>query len=123
METVHLFVLQVLHCNTAIRHLRHLAGRAVNAAAFCKARARLPLAAMQALLRGSSASLREALGAAARGPDRDPTRWRGHRPFLVDACGTIAPTPPRSPRSSGNRRGRRRGAGCRCPRCWGCSTR
>ena len=31
VRTVHLFVLQVLHFNTAIRHLRHLAGHAVNA--------------------------------------------------------------------------------------------
>ena len=42
VETVHLFVLQVLCFNTAIRHLRHLAGHAVNAAAYCEARMRLP---------------------------------------------------------------------------------
>ena len=34
VETVHLFVLQVIHFSTAIRHLRHLAGHAVNAAAY-----------------------------------------------------------------------------------------
>src|SRR5438045_5458660 len=54
VETVHLFVLQVLHFNTAITHLRHLAGKAVNAAAYCEARMRLPLAALQKLLRDSS---------------------------------------------------------------------
>jgi hypothetical protein len=42
VATVHLFVLQVLHLNTAIRHLRHLAGWPVNAAAYCEARMRLP---------------------------------------------------------------------------------
>src|SRR6476661_746216 len=62
VETVQLFVLQILHFNTAIRHLRHLAKFPVNAAAYCKARMRLPLAALQELLRKSSASLREALG-------------------------------------------------------------
>src|SRR5205085_4117388 len=62
--TVHLFVLQVLHFNTAVRHLRHLAGKPVNAAAYCEARMRLPLAALQALLRSSSGVMREAAGAA-----------------------------------------------------------
>src|SRR5688572_18077191 len=45
--TVHLFVLQILHLNTAIRHLRHLAKFPVNAAAYCEARMRLPLEALQ----------------------------------------------------------------------------
>ena len=99
VETIHLFVLQVLHLNTAIRHLRHLAGQAVNAAAYCEARMRLPLAALQELLRKSSASLREALAAGrgcgdghdGGGDAADPTRWRGHRALLVDASGTVAP--------------------------------
>src|SRR5678816_4252404 len=55
VEAVHLFVLQVLHFNTAIRHLRHLAGHAVNAAAYCEARMRLPPDALRRLLRGSAA--------------------------------------------------------------------
>ena len=101
VETVHLFVLQILHLNTAIRHLRHLAGHAVNAAAYCRARMRLPLAALQELVRKSSASLRGALvaGCGKRGRGggdngNDPTRWRGHRALLVDACGTVAPDTP-----------------------------
>ena len=40
--TIHLFILQVLHGNTAILHLRHLVHHAVNAAAYCKARMRIP---------------------------------------------------------------------------------
>src|SRR4051812_4719765 len=51
VATIHLFVLQVINFNTAILNLRHLAGHAVNAAAYCRARMRLPLAALQALLR------------------------------------------------------------------------
>src|SRR3954471_1311338 len=54
--TVHLFVLQVLHFNTAVRHLRLLAGCAVNAAAYCEARMRLPLAVLESLLRDSAAA-------------------------------------------------------------------
>src|SRR5688500_8588157 len=65
VATLHLFVLQVLHSNTAIRHLRHLAGKRVNAAAYCRARMRLPPAAVQALLRSSSGAMRRAAGAEA----------------------------------------------------------
>src|SRR5271163_3109117 len=59
--TVQLFVLQILNCNTAIRHLRHLAKLPVKAAAYCKARMRLPLAAVQQLLRHSSEVMRRSL--------------------------------------------------------------
>src|SRR3954464_296443 len=83
--TLHLFVLQVLHFNTAIRHLRHLAEMPVNAAAYCEARARLPLAALQALLRGSSAAMR---GAACAG---QAALWHGLRAFLVDGSSAITP--------------------------------
>src|SRR5690242_17191112 len=54
VETVHLFVLQVIHFNTAMRHLCHLAGHAVNAAAYCEARMRLPLDVLRGLLRDSA---------------------------------------------------------------------
>src|SRR5438105_13063277 len=89
-QTVHLFVLQVLHFNTAIRHLRHLAGHAVNAAAYCEARARLPLAALQALLRGSSGAMRSAAAGAAAGG----VLWHGLRAFLVDGSSAITPDTP-----------------------------
>ncbi len=45
--TIQLFVLQVLCFNTAITHLRHLAKMPINAAAYCKARMRLPLVVLQ----------------------------------------------------------------------------
>src|SRR6476619_7149706 len=77
VETVHLFVLQVIHFNTAIRHLRHLAGFAVNAAAYCEARQRLPLAVLRSLLRDGAAAARAGAGAAAG-------RWCGLRVLLVD---------------------------------------
>jgi len=48
--TIHLFILQVLHGNTAILHLRHLTRCAVNAAAYCRARGRIPLAVYETLL-------------------------------------------------------------------------
>ena len=54
--TVHLFVLQVLHFNTAIAALRHLAGFRFSGGSYADARARLPLAALHALLRASAGS-------------------------------------------------------------------
>jgi hypothetical protein len=49
--TVRLFVLQVLHGNTAITHLRHLSGLAFSPGSYCEARERLPLQLLQGLLR------------------------------------------------------------------------
>jgi hypothetical protein len=47
VQTLHLFLLQVMACNSAITHLRLLAVEVFSAAAFCEARIRLPLAALQ----------------------------------------------------------------------------
>jgi hypothetical protein len=43
VTTIHVFLAQILHGNTAIRHLPHLTGQVFSAAAYCLARARLPL--------------------------------------------------------------------------------
>ena len=53
---IHWFLIQVLHGNTALTHVSLLAGRAFTASAFCQARARLPLAVFQTVLRGWSRS-------------------------------------------------------------------
>src|SRR3954447_22446747 len=46
------FVVQVLNGNTALNHISLLAGRSFTDSALCQARARLPLAAYRAVLRG-----------------------------------------------------------------------
>ena len=51
--TLHLLLVQVLWSNTAMTHLRHLAGNLVSAPAYCKARMRLPLAAFSAARRSA----------------------------------------------------------------------
>ena len=122
--TLHLFVLQVLHGNTAIRHLRHLLAAPLNAAAYCRARARLPLAALQQLLRDSSATLRRELAAAAAedGPPAradDLTRWRGHRAYVVDGSASIVPDEPPLRAAFGQPRGRRDGCGLPVPKVLG----
>ena len=119
VETVHLFVLQILHFNTAIRHLRHLAGVPVNAAAYCKARMRLPAAVLQELLRASSASLRESLRESLGGGTADPTRWRGHRTFLLDGTGTAVPDAPQLRRVFKRPTGRAKGPALPVPKVLG----
>jgi hypothetical protein len=106
VETVHLFVLQVIHCNTAIRHLRHLAGHAVNAAAYCEARIRLPLEVLGRLVRDAAASA--GAGASAR--------WCGLRVLLVDGSSTIAPDTPASRRAFGQPPNQKLGCGFPVPK-------
>ena len=111
--TLRLFVLQVLHFNTAIRHLRHLAREPVNAAAYCKARMRLPLAAVQALLRSSSEAMRDATAGAGAGAGG---LWCGLRPFLVDGTGTITPDTPALQEQFGQPSGQKPGCGLPVPK-------
>src|SRR6516162_9197643 len=83
---IHWFLIQVLHGNTALTHVSLLAGRAFSAAAFCIARARLPLAVYQAVLRGVVRALI---------PDtRAQGRWHGHRTWLVDGSSFSMPDTP-----------------------------
>ena len=117
--TVHLFVLQVLCFNTAIRHLRHLAGFHVNAAAYCRARMRLPLAAVQALLRDASRALRREVDAGGGDGDEDGGRWCGLRAFLVDASSTIAPDAPTSREAFGQPSNQKPGCGFPVPKVLG----
>jgi hypothetical protein len=86
VTTVQLFLLQILHGHTACSHLPHLSGLRFSAAAYCQARARLPLRLFALLLeRFSRAVQRSAL---------DEGRWHGHRTFLVDGSGCSMPDTP-----------------------------
>lgn len=50
LVTIRLFILQVLHANTAITHLRQLIGFNFAPSSYCEARQRLPLVLLQSLL-------------------------------------------------------------------------
>jgi len=80
--TLHLFVLQVLHQNTAMTHLPHLAGEGFSAAAYCQARQRLPVALFERLVNGFTQG-------ATRG-DED-WRWHGHQVLLADGSSFSMP--------------------------------
>jgi Transposase DDE domain len=86
VTTIHLFILQVLHGNTACSHLPRLTGQPFTASAYCQARSRLPLAVLQSLLRLVVEALR---------PLTDTVgTWRGHRTWLVDGTGVSMPDTP-----------------------------
>ena len=80
--TVWAFLLQVLHGNTACGHVVRLARLGCSATAYCRARMRLPVAALERLLQETTA--------AARRGTAEP-RWQGHRTFLVDGTGISMP--------------------------------
>ena len=84
--TIQLFFLQVLHGNTAIEHLPHLASMTFTAAAYCKARIRLKLQVLRLLLERSVAQLQQDV--------LDGSRWLGHRVFYVDGSSFSMPDTP-----------------------------
>ena len=103
VTTMQLFLLQILHGNTACSHLPHLSGLRFSAAAYCQARARLPLRLFALLLeRFSSAVQRSAL---------DEGRWHGHRTFLVDGSGCSMPDTPALQQAFGQPTEQRPGCG------------
>ena len=80
---IHWFLIQVLHGNTALTHVSLLAGRSFTASAFCQARARLPLAVFQTVLRAVVKILVPATEVAGL--------WFGHRVLLIDGSSFSMP--------------------------------
>jgi hypothetical protein len=90
-NTVHLFILQILHRNTALNDLPRKTHASFTGSAFCKARRRLPLGVFQRLLRRLAETLLPAHGA---DQSDDEGRWLGLRTFLMDgSSGSMADTP------------------------------
>lgn len=84
--TVYVFLLQILHGNTAMTNLPRLSGKRFTPAAYCQARQRLPLAALRQLLYETGVPLQTRADSAAR--------WRGHRTWLVDGSSCSMPDTP-----------------------------
>ena len=66
VATLSLFLLQVLHGNTACQHVVQFGQWTFSATAYCKARKRLPLAVLQALVEMVAAKLRSTTAESAR---------------------------------------------------------
>ena len=77
-------LVQVLHQNTALIHVSLMAGRTFTASALVHARTRLPLAVLQALLRGMTQAL----------SPTTPGTWLGHRTRLIDGSAFSMPDTP-----------------------------
>jgi len=85
-NTLGLFVLQVLHGNTAMTHLRHLVGFDVRASTYCEARGRLPVAAVANYIDSLCGDYCNA---------NEPSRaWLGHRVLVADATSAGTPDEP-----------------------------
>jgi DDE family transposase len=76
VATVKMFFLQILYGNAACEFVPHLAGKDVTGSAYCTARGRLPLEALQMLLTRCTTKMAECV--------RDTGLWLGHRLFLLD---------------------------------------
>ena len=103
VNTIHIFMIQIFHENTAITHLPHLAGKAFSAAAYCLARSRLPLEVFPRLVRSVADSLLTATG--------DTGRWLGHRVFVVDGSAFSMPDTPELQAQFGQTTAQRAGCG------------
>jgi hypothetical protein len=103
VTTMQLFLLQILHGNTACSHQPHLSVLRFTAEADCQARAGVPLLFFDLLLkRFSCAVQRSALG---------DERGHGHRTFLVDGLGCSMPDTPALQDAFGQSTGQRPGCG------------
>jgi len=84
--TVQLMLLQVLHGNTAVSHLPHLAKMRFCSSSFVRARMRLPLSIFKLLLQRISDCLQE--------EDYNKQTWLGHRVFVADGTAVSMPDTP-----------------------------
>lgn len=105
IATVRMFLLQILFGNVACNYVPHLAHKDVTGAAYCEARGRLPLAALQTLLTRSTEKMADCV--------RDTGLWLGHRLFFIDGSTFSMPDTPELQKHFGQ--SGRQEAGCGFP--------
>jgi len=103
VATIHAFLLQVLHGNTACDHVARLAGGGFTGEAYAQARIRLPLELFDRLL----SWVCQALGAC----HDEAARWLGHRVWLLDGSTCSMPDTPQLQREFGQSANQRKGCG------------
>lgn len=103
VTVIRLFLLQILHGNTAITHLRFFLPKSFSASAYCQARARVPLEVFKLLLKKMSINVRRT--------ERSEERWRGRRVYLVDGSSFSMPDTPELQQHFGQPRGQKEGCG------------
>jgi IS4 transposase len=85
-HTMKLFILQVLHGNTAMSHLRDLTGEDVKDATYCEARMKLPVEGVAAAIESMHSECSEC--------SETSRHWLGHRVLIADATSASAPDEP-----------------------------
>jgi hypothetical protein len=103
VTTIQLFLLQILHGNTACRHVPHLSGLRFSASAYCQARTKLPLDLFTLLLTRLCASVQPHVS--------EEGRWHGQLTLLVDGSGCSMPDTPALPQAFGQPTEQRPGCG------------
>jgi hypothetical protein len=111
VTTLQLYLLQILHGHTACSHLPHLSDLRFSAAAYCPARARLPLRVFDLLW--------ERFNCAVQRSAVDDGRWHGHRTFLVDGSSCSMPDMPALQDAFGQSTEQRPGCGFPLAHLWG----
>ena len=101
--TLYLFLLQILHGNTACTHVVHFGSWTFTDTAYCQARQRLPLALYYWLLEKVAATFRAATAG--------DSLWFGHRVWIVDGSAFSMPDEPELQRHFGQPGCQRKGCG------------
>lgn len=103
VTTIYLFLMQVLHGNTAVSHVVQFGDWSFTDSAYCQARRRLPLAVFHALLERTAATLRDATAG--------DSGWFGHRVWVLDGSGFSMPDTPELQRAFGQPGNQKPGCG------------
>jgi hypothetical protein len=103
VTTVYLFILQVIHGNTACSHTVHFGRWNFTDSAYCAARKRLPLAVLRRLAALIAERFRTTTTAA--------STWYEHRVWLLDGSSFSMPDTPELEAAFGQPSGQRRGCG------------
>jgi hypothetical protein len=103
VTTVYLFILQILHGNTACSHVVHFGPWNFTDTAYCAARKRLPLGVLRRLAGRVAQRVRTAMTA--------PSTWHGHRVWLLDGSSFSMPDTPELQAEFGQPSGQRPGCG------------
>jgi hypothetical protein len=101
--TIYVFLLQVLHGNTAMTALPRLCGKRFTPAAYCQARQRLPLAGLRRLLAETGLPLQSR--------PAGESGWHGHRTWLLDGSSCSMPDTPALQKHFGQPTGQKQGCG------------
>jgi hypothetical protein len=103
VTTIYLFILQILHGNTACQHVVHFGQWNFTDSAYCAARKRLPLGVLRRLAGRIAERVRTTTTAA--------STWYGHRVWLLDGSSFSMPDTPELQAAFGQPSGQKKGCG------------